>query len=115
MVEDPIVKCRVCGNKMPLTGMSVDENRNLLCRKCKSKGILPQAAPKVEKKVAMPKGTKSYQCLACNYKFKRVPNSNQAMRCPYCSSDRVQEAENSAQKLIDDLQDMEDNRFFREK
>lgn len=114
-MEDPMVKCRVCGNKMPITGMALDANNSLLCRKCQSRGTVAQQTVAQETtKVELPKGTKNYQCQSCNYNFKRVPKSTQAMRCPYCASDNVRESEDTAQKLIDEMSDFEEQKFFKE-
>lgn len=113
---NPMVKCRICGNKMPVTGMVLDETTNgLLCRKCKSRGQTAAPIPKTRpvEKVEMPKGTKSFQCQNCSYKFKRVPKSSAVLRCPYCASDNVKETQNSAQKLIDEMADFEEQRFFK--
>ncbi len=69
-----------------------DNSRMALCKSC-----LKTFNPKDDKKKIIPKssgfsGGKNYFCSRCKYKFKYNPQSDAALRCPFCGkSDKMLE------------------------
>lgn len=92
-MQDIIVPCKKCGNKVPASSLKLDiDEKMVICPDCiKNKAVHKE----IEKEVFHKQETKSieeekfkiaHKCTSCGYKFKIDPETKIPRNCPYCNA-----------------------------
>jgi len=94
-MEDIMVLCKKCGNKVPASSLKLDlDEKKMICPDCiKSKGVHKEIEQEVFHKDVMPDKSAdeqihkiSHKCTSCGYKFKIDPETKKPRNCPYCNA-----------------------------
>lgn len=93
-MQDVMVPCKKCGNKVPASSLKLDiDEEMVICQDCvKNKHIHKE----IEKDVFHVKEVKeieeeklakiAHKCTSCGYKFKIDPETKIPRNCPYCNA-----------------------------
>ena len=93
-MQDVMVPCKKCGNKVPSTSLKLDLDFKLMvCPDCiKNKHIHKEIETDVfhkkeAKEAAEEKSSKTaHKCTSCGYNFKIDTETRKPKNCPYCNS-----------------------------
>ena len=95
-MQDVMVSCKKCGNKVPASYLKLDLDIGLMvCPDCvKNKHIHKEIekeafhkGDEIKKPVQEEKSNKiAHKCASCGYKFKIDPETKKPKYCPYCNA-----------------------------
>ncbi len=93
-MEEIMVLCRKCGNKVPSSSLKLDlDEKLMICPDCiKNKSLHKEIEKEVfhkkeENKAVEEESAKiSHKCTSCGYKFKIDPETKIPRNCPYCNA-----------------------------
>ena len=95
-MENIMVLCKKCGNKVPASSLKLDlDEKKMICQDCiKNKGIHKEIEKEVfnkqddsSKPFQEEKSSRiAHKCTSCGYKFKIDPETNKPKNCPYCNA-----------------------------
>ena len=98
-MQEIMVPCKKCGNKVPASSLKLDlDEGKVICPDCiKNKGIhkeiekdvyqKPGAQQAPSRPAAEEKPSKvSHKCTSCGYSFKINPETKSPKYCPYCNA-----------------------------
>ena len=93
-MEEIMVLCKKCGNKVPASSLRLDlDEKMVICPDCiKNKGIHKEIKEEIFHKkgkieVEEEKPSKvGHKCTSCGYKFKIDPETRTPKYCPYCNA-----------------------------
>ena len=111
------LKCRMCGRSLNSNEAEVHDNK-IVCPECNKKSPI---SVKQDKVVKMPpkrktEGKLQFLCSKCNYKFFRNVDAKK-LPCPYCGIGGFiidYKELGSAEKLLNEDDSYQDNKFFKE-
>jgi len=96
-MQDVMVPCKKCGNKVPSSSLKLDlDEKKMICPDCiKNKGIHKeieidiyhkQDAPQTVSKQSEESSKIAHKCTSCGYKFKIDLETKKPRNCPYCNA-----------------------------
>jgi len=94
-MQDVMVPCKKCGNKVPASSLKLDlDEKLMICPECiKNKKIHKEIKEEVfhKKEEAQsiqeePKAKIAHKCTSCGYKFKIDIETKIPKNCPYCNA-----------------------------
>lgn len=98
-MEDIMVLCKKCGNKVPASSLKLDiDEKMVICPDCiKNKKIHKEIAQEVYGKPDAQKSTInkpeeersakiSHKCSSCSYRFRIDTETKKPRNCPYCNA-----------------------------
>jgi len=98
-MQDIMVPCKKCGNKVTASSLKLDlDEGKVICPDCiKNKGIHKEIQQEVHHKAETPKFEKSavqeeksnkvgHKCNSCGYKFMINVETKSPKYCPYCNA-----------------------------
>ena len=92
-MQDVMVKCKKCGNKVPASSLKLDiDEKMVICQDCiKNKHIHKEIKEEIfhekEKEVEEEEPVKiAHKCTSCGYKFKIDTETKIPRNCPYCNA-----------------------------
>ena len=93
-MQDVMVPCKKCGNKVPASSLKLDiDERMVICPDCiKNKNMRREIKEEIfhrkeEKAIEEQQPAKvAHKCTSCGYKFRIDPGTRKPKNCPYCNA-----------------------------
>ena len=94
-MQDVMVPCKKCGNKVPSSSLKLDiDERMVICPDCiKNKNMHKEIKEEIfhrkeeNKSVEEEKSARiAHKCTSCGYKFKIDIETKKPRNCPYCNT-----------------------------